>query len=162
MPFADIQVGVARWRGLGLDTATPVTDTLIAPAAYGATTRELRGARLTHDADIAEIKDAFGRIVTVIASNERVSCLFTYKTLGATRAVAITSLYTPPGVAIVQIAGLPVIKFCPFADIFNSAFWIYKAGTTIDADPDNDWGITVTLTRYPTGALSAANTIVAT
>lgn len=106
---------------------------------------------IQHSADTRAIRDNHGNDVTVFWTNERVVVEIVAVPFGATGAntlaAAITAATLPAPGGWMTISNAPDIPMGSFANVLESADWMYNGDGRIEMASDGEWGIRFSATR---------------
>lgn len=117
----------------------------------------LRTGRLTHNVDMIEDKSQSGVTDGLCFNENFVEWSITYALKGSSVANALLSGAIPQAGRFVTISSAPVVIFAGFADVYNSANWVYIGGAEQGSEHNGIWVGQMTLRRY--SGISAGNFI---
>jgi len=127
-------------------------------AIAGYVSPNLQTLRLTPAFKKDMIPNQSGNIASAIFYDEMIECTFDFVAEGTTIANAKLSAQIPEAGSFATIAGLPVIKQGSFADVLNSADWLFEGDASLNIGAEKKLEGTITLRRYKDLAAAAAIT----
>jgi len=113
----------------------------------------LQSLRLSHAADVEEIKGQTGKTTGIIAEDDTLECSFEFIAEGTTIANAKLSAGIPAAGAAFTITGLAIIAMGGFTDALNTNGgntqpWVYEGGGNLVAVANGKITGTIPLKRY--------------
>jgi hypothetical protein len=118
----------------------------------------LQSLRLSAGAKKDMIPNQAGNTASAIFWDESVECTFDFVAEGTTVANAKLSGRIPQAGYFAALAGLPIIPFATFADVFNSGAWLYEGEGSFNIGAEKKLEGSITLRRYTDLAAGAVIT----
>lgn len=122
-------------------------------ALAGYVSPNLTTLRLSHAAEVDNIKGQTGKTTGSISEDDTLECTFDFLPEGTTIANAKLSAGLPAANSGFTITGLPIIACGGFTDALNTNAgntqpWIYQGGGTINGPADGKWTATLPMKRF--------------